>query len=62
VLGIEDRILPKFVRRYADLQGTAVEALERFVADVRSGGFPSEAESYHLTDAQAEALGLYGRG
>lgn len=62
VLGIEDRILPKFVRRYADLQGTAVEALERFVADVRSGGFPSEAESYHLTDAQAEALGLYGSG
>lgn len=62
VLGIEDRILPKFVRRYADLQGTAVEALERFAADVRSGAFPSAAESYHLTDAQAEALGLYGRG
>ncbi|MCU0273757.1 MAG: 3-methyl-2-oxobutanoate hydroxymethyltransferase, partial [Acidimicrobiales bacterium] len=33
VLGIEDRILPKFVRRYADLQGTAVEALEHFAAD-----------------------------
>jgi 3-methyl-2-oxobutanoate hydroxymethyltransferase len=62
VLGIEDRIVPKFVRRYADLQGTAVEALERFAADVRSGAFPSPAESYHLTDAQAEALGLYGRG
>lgn len=62
VLGIEDRILPKFVRRYADLQGTAVEALERFVADVRTGAFPSAAESYHLNDAQAEALGLYGRG
>jgi 3-methyl-2-oxobutanoate hydroxymethyltransferase len=62
VLGIEDRILPKFVRRYADLQGTAVEALEHFAADVRSGAFPSPAESYHLTDAQAEALGLYGRG
>ncbi len=62
VLGIEDRIVPKFVRRYADLQGTAVEALERFAADVRSGAFPSAAESYHLTDAQAEALGLYGRG
>jgi 3-methyl-2-oxobutanoate hydroxymethyltransferase len=62
VLGIEDRIVPKFVRRYADLQGTAVEALERFAADVRSGAFPSPAESYHLSDAQAEALGLYGRG
>ena len=62
VLGIEDRIVPKFVRRYADLEGTAVEALERFAADVRSGAFPSPAESYHLTDAQAEALGLYGRG
>jgi 3-methyl-2-oxobutanoate hydroxymethyltransferase len=61
VLGIEDRVLPKFVRRYADLKTAGTEALQRFAADVRSGAFPSEAETYHLTAEQAEALGLYGR-
>jgi len=60
VLGIEDRITPKFVRRYADLKGQAVESLTAFAADVRSGRFPAHAESYHLSDEQAEALGLYG--
>jgi 3-methyl-2-oxobutanoate hydroxymethyltransferase len=61
VLGIEDRLLPKFVRRYANLKELGVEALSRFAADVRAGEFPSAAESYHLNAEQAEALGLYGR-
>ena len=60
VLGMEDRVIPKFVRRYADVKNIAVDALDRFAADVRSGRFPSGAESYHLTEEQAEALGLYG--
>ena len=60
VLGIEDRVIPKFVRRYADVKNIAVDALDRFAADVRTGRFPSRAESYHLTEEQAEALGLYG--
>jgi 3-methyl-2-oxobutanoate hydroxymethyltransferase len=60
VLGIEDRIVPKFVRRYADLKTQSVDALRRFSADVRSGAFPGEAESYHLNAEQTEALGLYG--
>jgi 3-methyl-2-oxobutanoate hydroxymethyltransferase len=60
VLGIEDRVLPKFVRRYADLKTEGVDALRRFSADVRSGAFPGDAESYHLNAEQTEALGLYG--
>jgi 3-methyl-2-oxobutanoate hydroxymethyltransferase len=60
VLGIEDRITPKFVRRYAEVKALSVEALDRFAADVRSGHFPSAAESYHLTAEQSDALGLYG--
>lgn len=46
LLGLEDRLAPKFVRRYAELGREASEALERFVADVRSGEFPSADESY----------------
>src|SRR5688500_1265793 len=60
VLGIEDRITPKFVRRYASLKADGVAALAAFADDVRSGRFPSDAESYHLADGVAEAMGLYG--
>jgi 3-methyl-2-oxobutanoate hydroxymethyltransferase len=60
VLGIEDRITPKFVRRYASLKADAVGALSAFADDVREGRFPSDDESYHLSSEQSEALGLYG--
>jgi 3-methyl-2-oxobutanoate hydroxymethyltransferase len=63
VLGIEDRIAPKFVRRYADLGAEAAAALAAYAADVRSGAFPGDAESYHLADDVAETvLSLYGSG
>ena len=60
VLGLEDRIVPKFVRRYASLKDDAVAAVGAFASDVRSGAFPSDDESYHLNAEQAEALSLYG--
>ena len=62
VLGIEDRILPKFVRRYADLKGAGVAALSAYASDVRNGEFPAAGESYHLSSDVAETLGLYGGG
>lgn len=61
VLGIEDRVAPKFVRRYADLKGASVAAVGAYADDVRTGAFPGPAESYHLTAEVAETLGLYGR-
>jgi 3-methyl-2-oxobutanoate hydroxymethyltransferase len=56
VLGIEDRVLPKFVRRYTDLKTQAVAAIAAYAADVRSRRFPSDAESYHLAGDVEEAL------
>lgn len=56
LLGLEQRALPKFVRRYDDLHTRAVRALQRFAADVRSGAFPAEAESYRMPAAEAAAL------
>jgi 3-methyl-2-oxobutanoate hydroxymethyltransferase len=61
VLGIEDRIAPKFVRRYADVKAASVAGVAAYAADVRGGQFPSAAESYHLSAEAAETLGLYGR-
>jgi 3-methyl-2-oxobutanoate hydroxymethyltransferase len=48
VLGLSFGHAPKFSRRYADLAGTISRAAAEFLADVRSGGFPSDSESYHL--------------
>jgi 3-methyl-2-oxobutanoate hydroxymethyltransferase len=60
LLGIEDRVTPKFVRRYAALHDDAVSALSAFAADVRDGRFPASDETYHAADGVTEALGLYG--
>jgi 3-methyl-2-oxobutanoate hydroxymethyltransferase len=62
VLGLEDRIIPKFVRRYASLKADGIAALAAFAGDVRAGRFPADEESYHLAGDVSEALGLYGGG
>jgi len=58
LLGLETRLVPKFVRRYADLDTLATDALRRFAGDVRSGAFPSPQESYHLSETELAALGI----
>ena len=46
LLGLEDRIAPKFVKRYADLGAAATDAFARYVGEVRSGAFPTAAHSF----------------
>jgi 3-methyl-2-oxobutanoate hydroxymethyltransferase len=48
LLGLTEGLSPRFVRRYADVGAVIVEALTRFVGDVRGGAFPSAEESYHV--------------
>ena len=61
LLGMCDgaRRAPKFVRQYADLEHSAVDAVSAFVVDVRNGSFPSSSETYHMTDSMNHALDLY---
>ena len=60
LLGFEDRMRPKFVRRYAELGAAATDAIAAYAADVRAGRFPGDEESYHLSAEVAESLALYG--
>ena len=46
MLGMDDTIKPRFVRRYATLGATIRDAVSHYVADVRGGAFPSDAESF----------------
>ncbi|MXY75817.1 MAG: 3-methyl-2-oxobutanoate hydroxymethyltransferase [Acidimicrobiia bacterium] len=56
LLGLNFGHYPKFVRRYAELSGEAMAAIDRWIRDVREGSFPSEEESYHMIDAAALEL------
>jgi len=56
VLGLGSGSYPKFVRPYANLAEDAVAALERFKADIASGAFPGEDESYHAPDEVVREL------
>jgi 3-methyl-2-oxobutanoate hydroxymethyltransferase len=56
VLGLHHGRLPKFVRQYTNLADIATEALERFFADIETGTFPADNESYHMDEASARAF------
>ena len=49
----------KFVRRYGDAAALITSAVQQFKADVESGSYPSDEESYHLprnTKLELEAI------
>jgi 3-methyl-2-oxobutanoate hydroxymethyltransferase len=56
LLGLGHRPPPKFVRQYAELGRIATEAVAAFAEDVRSGAFPSEAETYHGSEELGSSL------
>ncbi|HEX3130787.1 MAG TPA: 3-methyl-2-oxobutanoate hydroxymethyltransferase [Thermoanaerobaculia bacterium] len=61
LLGLEERIAPRFVRRYAELGKTSREAIARYADDVRSGRFPAPDESYGASRPVEEPVGkVYG--
>jgi 3-methyl-2-oxobutanoate hydroxymethyltransferase len=46
ILGLCEKYSPKFVKRYADLGPIISDAVKRYVAEVRSGEFPTEEHSF----------------
>ena len=65
LLGLEERIAPRFVRRYAELGKLSREGITRFADDVRAGRFPTLEESYGggvrpVPAQETEPVKLYG--
>src|ERR1700737_4249830 len=51
LLGLTFQQTPKFARQYANVGEAISQAVRQYCADVRGGGFPSDAESYHMPRA-----------
>lgn len=57
VLGLHlNKPRAKFVRQYAHIANTAVSALQSFFADIQSGSFPADSESYHMDKETAHTF------
>jgi 3-methyl-2-oxobutanoate hydroxymethyltransferase len=54
MLGLFSRFRPRFVRRYAEISQVMLDAFRSYCSDVRSGSFPSAAESYWREEEQRE--------
>jgi 3-methyl-2-oxobutanoate hydroxymethyltransferase len=59
ILGLLEGHRAKFVRTYVDGFDLLRDGLERWAADVRSGDFPGEAESYRLPEAARDAVAAW---
>lgn len=51
LLGLYDRLQPKFVKRYAELGRVAQAAVQQFKREVEAGQFPTTAHSYSAAPA-----------
>lgn len=58
MLGLSFGKLARFVRPYANLHEVITDAVSRYADDVRSGTYPSEAESYALPADAAQELNI----
>jgi 3-methyl-2-oxobutanoate hydroxymethyltransferase len=57
LLGLYDGPSPRFVKRYADVAGVIRGALEAYVTDVRTRGFPDERHTYAMPEDELERFG-----
>ncbi len=46
VIGLFERFVPKFVKRYANLRDDALKAIKAYKEDIEKGIFPSEEQSF----------------
>ncbi|HTO21575.1 MAG TPA: 3-methyl-2-oxobutanoate hydroxymethyltransferase [Spirochaetia bacterium] len=56
MLGYFEAFTPKFVKKYADLAAVITDAMNRYVAEVRSGAFPGPEHSYSVLKEELDAF------
>lgn len=56
ILGIFQAFTAKFVKKYADLGGQTLKALQAYAEDVRAGRFPEAQHTYNMVDGELPKL------
>ncbi len=56
LLGINEGVAPRFVKRYADVAGEMRRGLEAFAAEVRSGAYPADEHVYKINAEELRAF------
>ena len=56
LLGINEGVAPRFVKRYADVAGEIRRGLETFAAEVRSGAYPGDEHVYKISGDELRAF------
>ena len=56
LLGINEGVAPRFVKRYADVASEIRRGLAAFAAEVRSGAYPSEEHEYKIAADELRAF------
>ena len=56
LLGMYDKIKPRFAKRYMNLSEDIVKALARYKADIESGAFPAEENWFSMDRQELERL------
>ena len=59
MMGLFQDFVPKHARQYAQLGQTIVQATQNYVRDVENEQFPSDSESFRLSESVLEALSEY---
>jgi 3-methyl-2-oxobutanoate hydroxymethyltransferase len=54
--GLFDRFTPRFVKKYADLNGEMARAFETYKSDVQSLAFPGDEHSIEMPEEQWQEL------
>lgn len=47
MMGINDALMPKFVKKYVDIAALAAQGLNAYIKEVQQGSFPSREHEYH---------------
>lgn len=54
MLGIYEDIKPRFVKRYAELGKSILDAVSRYTSDIKADKFPEESNTYHMSPEELD--------
>ena len=56
ILGLFEAFTPKFVKKYADVSSVMLQAFQNYIADVKSGKFPTREHEYRIPKEEWQHL------